>query len=174
MISHGSDIGRFDGDRFSATALVSHLLVKDDVVLQLQKELLDEEKPLDKTVAGIYVSDYLEKKKQRYEEELASLERLKQDLATNDRAMTRQVQVEREHVSATLRTIQNEQLGLQHPIGIEVRREIAQKRGGLPEDAPYALIATNILTAFATVPPGLSKILTEWFDNRTSGDIPSR
>jgi hypothetical protein len=92
MLGHGSNMSRFHEDRPSAIGLVSQLLCRDMVALQLQKELIDEGKQLDDTAAGAYVSTNLEKLKQQYQDELAALERLKQDLVENDRAMKRQLQ----------------------------------------------------------------------------------
>ncbi|KAF2034235.1 P-loop containing nucleoside triphosphate hydrolase protein, partial [Setomelanomma holmii] len=123
MLGHGSNISRFHGDRPSAVSLVSQLLCKDTVVLQLQKELVDEGKNLDDTVAGSYVSDSLEKLKKQYQDELISLERLKLDLLENDRAMKRQHQRDWERESAHLRQAQNDQVSLQRPVGTEVRQE---------------------------------------------------
>lgn len=60
MLNRGSKMSRFHGDRDSAIALVSQLLTKDGVVLELQRELVDHRKHLSDTVAGSYVNENLE------------------------------------------------------------------------------------------------------------------
>ncbi|KAF1830153.1 hypothetical protein BDW02DRAFT_609386 [Decorospora gaudefroyi] len=163
MLGHGSNMSRFHGDRPSAVSLVSQLLQKDTVVLQLQKELVDEGKQLEDTMAGAYVSNNLEKLKQQYQDELASLERLKQDLRDNERAMKRQIQRDWQVESARLKQIQNEQVSLQQAVGVEVRQEIQKKRSGLTKVLPYVPAVVSILAAFVGIPPGVTEIFTSWF-----------
>lgn len=163
MLGHGSNISRFHGDRPSAVGLVSQLLQKNTVVLQLQKELVDEGKQLDDTTAGAYVSDNLDKLRQQYQDELASLERLKQDLLDNDRAMKRQIQRDWEAESARLKQVQNEQVSLQRPVGTEVREEITKKRSGLSKVIPFVPAVISVLGMFVGVPPGVTEIFTSWF-----------
>jgi hypothetical protein len=45
-------MSRFHGDRSSAVGLVSQLICKDTVVLEIQRELVDYGKQLDQTTAG--------------------------------------------------------------------------------------------------------------------------
>jgi hypothetical protein len=163
MIGHGSNMSRFYGDRPSAIGLVSQLLCRDKVVLKLQKELVDEGKSLDSTAAGAYVSDNLEKLKQQYQEELASLEKLKRNLLENDRAMRRQVRLDWEQESARLKSAQNEQVSLQRPIGTEVRQEIKEKKSGLSKVVPFIPFTLNVLLHFVGLPPGVCDIFTGWF-----------
>ncbi|KAH7081490.1 P-loop containing nucleoside triphosphate hydrolase protein [Paraphoma chrysanthemicola] len=172
MLGHGSSISRFHGDRPSAVSLVSQLLCRDTVVLQLQKELVDEGKQLDDTVAGSYVSNSLEKLKQQYQDELGSLERLKQDLLDHDRAMKRQLQQDWEKESALLRQAQNDQVSLQRAVGTEVRQEIHQKKSGLSKVLPFVPVAISVLCAFCGIPPGVVDIFSGWFaDLGASADI---
>lgn len=170
MVDRGSNISRFHGDRNSAISLVSQLLVQDNVVLQLQKELIDEGKNLNDTVAGAYVDDNLEKLKLQVKDELASIEKLKQDLLENDRAMKRQARLDWERESARLRELQNQQVSLQHPVGIEVINEIQQKKSslssgissGLSKIVPFVPVVISILASFCGIPPGLTEIFTGW------------
>lgn len=170
MVGHGSNISRFHGDRSSAISLVSQLLCRDRVVLQLQRELVDEGKDLNATVAGSYVDDNLERLKQQVQDELASLERLKQDLLENDRAMRRQVRLDWEQESARLRALQNQQVSLQRPVGTEVRQEIQQKKSGLglSKVMPFVPVAISILAAIVGIPPGVTEIFTGWFTDSGS------
>jgi hypothetical protein len=172
MLGHGSNMSRFHGDRPSAIGLVSQLLCRDTVVLQLQKELIDEGKQLDDTAAGAYVSTNLEKLKQQYQDELAALERLKQDLVENDRAMKRQLQRDWEEESARLRQVHNDQVSLQRAVGTEVQQEIRQKRSGLHKVLPYVPAAIAILAAFVGIPPSVTDLFTGWIaDLGGSSDV---
>jgi hypothetical protein len=172
MLGHGSNMSRFHGDRPSAIGLVSQLLCRDTVVLQLQKELIDEGKQLDDTAAGAYVSTNLEKLKQQYQDELAALERLKQDLVENDRAMKRQLQRDWEEESARLRQVHNDQVSLQRAVGTEVQQEIRQKRYGLHKVLPYVPAAIAILAAFVGIPPSVTDLFTGWIaDLGGSSDV---
>ena len=171
MVTNGSNMSRFQGDRDSAIALVSQLTSKDKVVLRLQRELVDEGKPLDNTVAGAYVSDSLDKLKQQYQEELASLERLKRDLVEDDRATMRRIRRDWEEETERLKAVQNQQVSLQRPVGTEVCQEIKQKRTGLSKVMPYVPVAISVLLTFVGIPPGVTEIFTGWFaDLGSSGD----
>ncbi|KAH8690417.1 P-loop containing nucleoside triphosphate hydrolase protein [Phaeosphaeriaceae sp. PMI808] len=154
MLGHGSNISRFHGDRSSAVSLVSQLLCRDTVVLQLQKELVDEGKQLDNTVAGAYVSDGLEGLKAQYKEELASLEQLKKDLLENDRAMNRQLQIDWEAETEKVRKVQKQQVSLQRAVGSEVQQDIKQKKSRLSKGLPFIPAAVSILAAIVGIPPG--------------------
>lgn len=162
MLGHGSNISRFHGDRPSAVSLISQLLQRDSVVLQLQKELVDEGKKLDDTAAGSYVSDNLEKLKQQYRDELASLERLRQDLLDNDRSMKRQIQRDWEAESLRLRQAENEQVSLQHAVGTEVVEEVRKKKSVLSKVLPFVPAVISILGVFVGIPPGVTEIFTSW------------
>jgi len=167
MIDRGSNISRFHGDRDSAISLVSQLLRRDKVVLQLQKELVDEGKDLSATAAGTFVDGNLEKLKQQVKDELASIEKLKQDLLETDRVMKRQARLDWEQESARLRALQNQQVSLQRPVGTEVCEEIEKKKksslsSGLGKALPLVPIAISILAAFCGIPPGVTELFTGW------------
>ena len=163
MLQRGSNMSRFHGDRDSAISLVSQLLCKETVVLELQKELVDDGKRLDETVAGSYVSDNLEKLKEKYEEELSALEKLKQELLDNDRAMRRQIQRDWELEQTRLRQAQEQQVSLQRPVGVEVGQQIATKKSRLSKVLPFLPTAISILGMFVGIPPGVTSIFTSWF-----------
>ena len=168
MIARGSNMSRFHGDRDSAVALASQLICKDTVILGLQKELVDQGKKLDETVAGFYVSDNLEKLEQQYEQELQALERLKQELVESDRQMKRQIQRDWEMEQARLRRAQEEQVSLQRPIAQEVHQEIAvaqKKRSGLSKLLPFIPSVVGILGMFVGIPPGASSLFSSFFSN---------
>lgn len=164
MLGHGSNMSRFHGDRHSAIGLVSQLLQKDPVVLQLQRELVDEGRQLNDTAAGAYVSDNLERLKQQYREELQSLEKLRQDLRENDRLMKAQIQKDWEAELSRLRQTENEQGSLNHPVGTEVAQEVKKKKKSLMDRArPFLPVALGILGMFVGLPPGVTDIFVSWF-----------
>lgn len=163
MLGHGSNMSRFHGDRPSAVGLVSQLLQKDTVVLQLQKELVSEGKQLEDTAAGAYVSNNLEKLKEKYQQELAALEELKNDLLNNDRAMKRQIQRDWDEYATGLDKVRSDQVSLQRPVGEEVRQEIRKKKSGFSKVLPFLPMVVSVLAAFAGVPPGVTDIFASWF-----------
>lgn len=164
MLGKGSAISRFHGDRDSAIALVSQLISKETVVLELQKELVDDGKNLNETVAGSFVSNDIESLKQKLTEELAGLERLKQELHEDDRKMRRQLQREWEQEQVQLRAAHADQVSLQRAVGKEVQQEIAEKkRSGFSKVLPFIPAVVGILGAFVGIPPGVTEIFASWF-----------
>ncbi|KAF2815178.1 P-loop containing nucleoside triphosphate hydrolase protein [Mytilinidion resinicola] len=162
MLGRGSNISRFYGDRDSAIGLISQLLMKETAVLELQEELVDNGKRLSETSAGAYVSNNIDDMKKRYEEELASLEKLKLELRANDRAMKRQIQRDWEEEQLRLEKAQKEQVSLQRPVGTEVQEEIKKKRFKLSLLIPFIPSAISIMCMFVGIPPGVSGIFTSW------------
>jgi hypothetical protein len=161
MLARGSNMSRFHGDRDSAIALVSQLLCKDPIVLELQKELVDEGKNLDETSVGSYVSGNLEKLKERYEQELASLEKLRRELLESDRAMKWKIQRDCEEERARLRQAQEQQVSLQRPVSSEVRQKISatkEVKSGIMKVLPFIPSVISILGLFVGIPPGVTDI----------------
>jgi hypothetical protein len=164
MLSKGSKMSRFHGDRTSAISLVSQLVSKDSVVLELQKELIDEGKQLNETTAGSYVSDDVEKLKKMYNKELADLERLKQELRDDDRKMKRKIQKEWEVEQRRLRQAYEDELNLQKRVGKDVQAEIAGKKSsGLFSALPILPVAVGLLGALVGVPSSVTDMLVSWF-----------
>ncbi|CAN9132327.1 unnamed protein product [Alternaria alternata] len=163
MLGRGSNMSRFLGDRDSAIALTGQLLCKDVVVLELQKEIVHQKKRLDQTAAGSLVNDNLDALKAQYEKELASLERLKQELLESDRVMKRQIQKDWENEQARLRKVRDEQVALQRPVNQEVDQQIARKKSGMSRILPFVPVAVSILASMVGIPPGLTGLLTSWF-----------
>ncbi|KAL8798870.1 MAG: hypothetical protein Q9182_006326 [Xanthomendoza sp. 2 TL-2023] len=162
MLNKGSNMSRFHGDRDSAISLVSQLLSKDTVVLELQEELVDRGKNLDETAAGVYVSDNLEKMKQKYQEEISALARLRQELLDHDKAARRQLQRDWEAEQNRLREANEQQVSLQKPVGTQVRKEIKEKKSGLSTLLSFVPAAISIMGMFVGIPPGVTEIFTSW------------
>jgi hypothetical protein len=163
MLNKGSNMSRFYGDRDSAVMLISQLLAKDSIVLDLQHQLVDEGKQLNETAAGSYVNDGLEDLKAEYQKELASLEKLKQDLLEEDRAMKRRIQQDLAKEKARLEEAQEHQVSLQRRVGDEVHQEINQKRAVIFKLLPFIPAVLDILGSFVGIPPGVFTGLTSWF-----------
>lgn len=79
MLDRGSHMSRFHGDRDSALMLVSQLLQKKSVVLQMQRELVEDSKDLKDTAAGAYPLEDLETWKEEHQRALEGLEELRRD-----------------------------------------------------------------------------------------------
>lgn len=56
MITMGSYVTSFDGTRESAEGIVAQLVGKEDVVLKIQRELVDQGRTMEETSAGAYVA----------------------------------------------------------------------------------------------------------------------
>ena len=122
-----------------------------------------QKKRLDQTAAGSLVNDNLDALKAQYEKELASLERLKQELLESDRVMKRQIQKDWENEQARLRKVRDEQVALQRPVNQEVDQQIARKKSGMSRILPFVPVAVSILASMVGIPPGLTGLLTSWF-----------
>ncbi|KAJ4985396.1 hypothetical protein SVAN01_09151 [Stagonosporopsis vannaccii] len=89
MISQGSNVGRYYGDQASAVGLLNTMMSQDEVVLQLQKELLDDGKELDATAAGSYIKPKLEGLQQPQQGIYHSLQKPQRDSQATMRAIPR-------------------------------------------------------------------------------------
>ena len=161
MLNKGSQMSRFHGDRDSAIALVSQLLSKDVVVLELQKELVDGQKHLDDTVAGSFVSDNLEHLKSKCQEELSALEKLRKEL-NDDRAILRQYRQDIAAEKARLEEVNEQQVSLHRPIGAEVDEEIKTGKFRFRSLLQFVPTVVSILGMFVGIPPGVTAIFTSW------------
>ncbi|MCJ1353369.1 MAG: gTPase, IMAP member 8 [Icmadophila ericetorum] len=92
MMNKGATMTRFYGDRASATRILSQLLAKKSIILDIQREMVDENRPLNKTSAGAIIDDGLAARKAEYEQGLRDLEDLRRTLLKDDREMRRQIQ----------------------------------------------------------------------------------
>lgn len=173
MLGKGSNMSRFHGDRQSAISLIGQVLVKDGVVLELQRELVDGGKRLNETSAGAFLSDDLETLKVKYREELAGLERLKKELVENDRTMKRQIERDWAREQARLLNAEKQQVSLQAPVGVEVQATIQQTSAGSKSDAllraGLGLLPTilSVLGMFVGIPSGTFETLASWIPGFT-------
>ncbi|KAK2769812.1 hypothetical protein CKAH01_15007 [Colletotrichum kahawae] len=127
MLAHGSCVSRFHGDRPSAISLVSQLLMKDSVVLRLQHEIIDEGKKLNMTSAGAFVENSLEEAREEYSKEIRNLQRLREELQENDRAMRRRWEADWAKEQAKLRSVEEQQDSLRRYVAEEVQKKIEEE-----------------------------------------------
>lgn len=163
MLHKGSMLGRYTGDRPSAVTLVSQLLSKDSIVLDLQRDLVDEGKDLNETPAGQYVDGTLERKKKEYEKALTDLDELRRELLEEDRAMKRRIQNDWDQERALLRKTEQEQEDLRRPVGSEVQGKI-KKKSGFYKVLPWIPTVLNLLAPFVGIPFGAFDVLSLWLD----------
>lgn len=164
MLHKGSMLGRYTGDRPSAVTLISQILSKDTVVLDLQKDLVDEGKDLNETLAGQYVDGSLEKKKREYEKALANLEQLKRELLEEDRAMKRRIQEDWAQERARLRKAEEEQENLRRPVGSEVQDKIKNRKNGIYKVLPFIPTVLGLIAPFVGFPFGAFDTFKQWLD----------
>lgn len=177
MLNNGSTMARFYGDRDSAIGMASQLVSQRGIVLEIQRELVDEGKTLKQTVAGAFVSDDISEMKTQYEQELRDLEKLRQTLQDGDRAMKRQIQQDWAREQARLQTVHVDEERLRREIGAEVREEISRKtnkkNGGIWKVMPLLPSLLGIIGMFVGIPPGATELLTSWFSNLDLGESVS-
>lgn len=174
MLARDSCMSRFHGDRQSALALASQLLMRDPVVLALQREMVVEGRQLHETAAGSYLDDGLEKAKRAYAKELADLEKLRAELLAGDREMRRRLEADWEAERAKLRNAEDQQVSLRRDVAGDVKGEIeeevqtAKGKGGRTRSAlrglsrllPLVPPALSILGLFVGIPPGSFELLS--------------
>ncbi|KAH8734131.1 hypothetical protein BGZ61DRAFT_491554 [Ilyonectria robusta] len=124
MVGRGSLMSRFHGDRTSAVALISQLVIKEPIVLRLQHEMINEGKKLDETEAGSYVSDGLGEIRKQYLQQLESLEEMRQNLQEQDRAMRRRLKLDFERGREQLLETEKQQVSLRADVAAEVKEQI--------------------------------------------------
>ncbi|PSN60871.1 P-loop containing nucleoside triphosphate hydrolase protein [Corynespora cassiicola Philippines] len=173
MLGHGSKMSRFYGDRGSAVSLLSQLLSSEPVVLELQRELVQEGKTLDQTTAGSFVEHNLDQLKARYEKQMADLEHLKQELRANDWKMKKQIQRDWEAEQTRLAAVRKEKEQLQRPVDQEIEQQIKQKKSRTRKVLGFLPQAIGILAGLAGIPTGLLPLLLSWFQDTNSEFDPS-
>ena len=170
MLGHGSTMARFHGDRGSANGIASQLVSRQSIVLELQRELVQEGKPLNQTVAGAFVNDDLSDKKAQWEKEFKELENFRQTLQENDRAMRRKVGQDWEREQKRLKTASEDEALLRRNVAAEVRAEIEEKtekkkKSGVWKALPFLPSLLSIMGMFIGIRPGGTSVLTSWLSD---------
>ncbi|KAK0707695.1 P-loop containing nucleoside triphosphate hydrolase protein [Lasiosphaeris hirsuta] len=157
MLDHGSNMSRFYGDRDSAVILISQLLNKAPIVLNLQRELVDDGKSLKNTSAGSYVYDELELLKGEHRETLADLARLRKESARS-KAQKRRIESDATKAERKLRQAEDQQVSLDRQIAAEVDEGIARESRTwsfskvLPFVLPFLSLVLHVLSGILGVP----------------------
>jgi flagellar biosynthesis GTPase FlhF len=85
MIQHGSHMARFEDSKQSALDLILSLEGHQPAVLQIQSELVDQQKKLVETTAGNTVNEETKRLEKQYKEEIAQIQKeMDYALATRD------------------------------------------------------------------------------------------
>lgn len=156
MLRSGSNMSRFHGDRDSAIGLVSQLLNKDSVVLDIQREIRSGQS-LDKTSAGSYVNDDIERLKVQHRDDLESLRRQLQD---GNAEMLQEIQAELEQEQAKLKFQEQRKADLNTDIwGDALRKTKKVMKRTAAVGLPLLGLTLDILGLFVTIPCDISDIL---------------
>ena len=180
MLSKGSIMTRFYGDRPSAVGMVSQLLGRSSIVLDIQRELVDEGKTLNQTTAGAMVNDEAGSKKAEYEQALRDLEDLRRTLQEQDQEMRKQIQKDWADEKARLQKATEDQKTLRRDVAAEVRDQINtkkekkenKKKSGLEKALPFLPSVLGFLGMFVGLPTGSAGggLLTSWLSDSGIGD----
>ena len=176
MLNKGSTMTRFYGNKDCATAIASQLVSKRGIVLEIQRELVDEGKNLKNTVAGSFVQEDIMKMKARYEKEMNDLDALRQTLRDSDRAVRRQVQQDWAREQQRLQTAQEDEERLRRDIAAEVREEIQQKTTEKKSSSVWKMIPllpSILITAWATMKAFMAR-MSGWIRSLFSQSLSSR
>lgn len=167
MVGRGSLMSRFHGDRTSAVALISQLVINEPIVLRLQHEMVNEGKKLDETEAGSYISDGLGEIREQYLQQLESLEEMRKNQQEQDRAMRRRLKLDFERGHEQLLETEKQQVSLRADVAAEVKEQIQteakRNTSGLRRVVAFIPTALSLLGIFVGVPPGAVE-LTTWVD----------
>lgn len=174
MLNHDSVMTRYYGDRDSAIAMASQLISRRSIVLDIQREMFDEQKTLEQTNAGAFVSDGLSAVKAKHEEEIRELENLRETLREGDRVMRRQIQQDWDREKARLQKIEVDQERLRRNVANEVGEKIHRKQKKRPSALKIAASllpsVLGLLGMFVGIPPGTFNLLASWFSDSDIGD----
>lgn len=85
MLKRGSEMLRFEDTRDSAIEIITKLVNKQPIVLQIQSELVDEDKDLIDTTAGAAVNEEIKKLEEKYKKDIADVQaELREALESRD------------------------------------------------------------------------------------------
>ncbi|KAL7948668.1 P-loop containing nucleoside triphosphate hydrolase protein [Trichoderma barbatum] len=109
MILNKSIMKEHDGSEASALAIISKLVDKEGgVVLDIQRQMVDQNLSLDDTVAGRYLQKDLIEARERYEKEIAELKKIiEQAMAEEDTEAVDLFKQEKEAAESTVEMLRN-------------------------------------------------------------------
>ena len=169
MFSNGSTIARFYSDRDSVIVIASQLISRQSIILELQRELVEESKTLERTVAGAFILEDVSEMRARYKQELRDLESLVQTLHGNDRAMRIKIQNDRTRHQEWLQTVKEDEDRLRRDIATEVRAEIEKakekKSSGIWKAIPLLPSLLEMIEIFVSLSSESASLVASWFSS---------
>jgi hypothetical protein len=171
---------RYHGTPDSAIGIVQDLLGRDEVLLDIQKEIFDG-RELGKTSAGTLVTDNLEELQVELEKSLHEIDRLRRQLSSNDEVgrirTDRQFANEQERMNQAKAAEKLLEERLREEIRAEIRAEIEAERKAQQAKhsrSEKAQTAARIASSFITVAvaiisgifgldPSLAEAVRGWF-----------
>lgn len=174
MLEFGSTMARYHGDQDSAVAIASQLLQRDTVILDLQRELVDNNKKLSQTAAGALVNDDIEELKAKHAAELKDLADMKKDLehARVEMQLQQELDAERRKLVEQQAEAVRLQAELNRPIAQEVREDMAReqrKRPGL-SGGGWLPMSISIIASMFGIPSEATNLFLGWFDDTSVGE----
>lgn len=130
MMKNGSRVIRHTGDAQSARDIISYLVNKQaSVVLDIQRQMVDENRTLDETSAGQYIQKELFEARKRHEKELAELqESLKEAMNGRDQDLISELSEQRQERLALISQTDSDQANLRitfHQLAQEGNKQYA-------------------------------------------------
>ncbi|CAG8974728.1 hypothetical protein HYALB_00000338 [Hymenoscyphus albidus] len=157
MLDHGSKMTRYHGDRESAHAMISQLLGSGNVILDTQRQLVDEGKTLDETSAGAFVNGNISVAIKKSDAEIEILQR---QLRESNNVMKQKLEEDKKREEVIARQARRDQV-VQDEMNVEMgRRKKRSKRMGII--MPLLPAALSILEMFIGVPLSASDLFSSW------------
>jgi hypothetical protein len=123
MIEHGAIVRRFKGTNQSALEILMEFSTKATVTLDIQRELVDEAKPISETAAGNAVNEELHRLENKYKVKLERVqEQMGAALAEKDLKVEQTLKTLREKTERQLERIHGDQILIQRERREEIRR----------------------------------------------------
>lgn len=115
IIKHGAKVRRHTGDAQSAQAIVSELIAQNQKkTLAIQREMIEEKTPLDRTTAGQLVLQEYDEMRRKYEVEMKELQESKREaICEKDQDGLAALQAQEQEFQALRQRAMNDQKGLQ-------------------------------------------------------------
>ncbi|KAK4466210.1 hypothetical protein QBC42DRAFT_259708 [Cladorrhinum samala] len=147
LIDKGAWVARFDGTPASAFQIVSQLAGRESVVLEHQRELVDEERDLGATGAGRSLLQQLESTKVEYSLKLANLEKeLERETARGNRTAALEKERQVAEISTMLKRLDKSLSKLNTRPGPRIKQQVSRLMTG--ENATRAV---SVLAAILNV-----------------------
>ncbi|KAK4159270.1 hypothetical protein QBC43DRAFT_131876 [Cladorrhinum sp. PSN259] len=149
LMDKGAEVRRFDGSPASASQIVSRLIGDDSepVVLDHQREIIDQGRTLEATSAGRTLLQQLESTKVEYTVKLANLEReLEYEIDQNNRAGAREKEKQMDQVREMLKRVDRSLAKLKTQPGLRIKERIGEVMTGA-----NATRAVHVLSAILNI-----------------------